>query len=180
MTTILAIQYPDRAEIFADSQITEGDGRRFVHPKMIKIAKRKGFLIAGAGEAFPCDIAQHIWKPPLPEDADYKDIYHFMIETVVPSLRKCLIDNGYSFDHSDDDRDGFSFIIAFAGQIFSISDDLSVTMQRNGIYGVGSGSHYAIGAYMAGAQPKEAMRIAAKNDAYTSAPFIKRIQWKRT
>lgn len=145
---------------------------------MTKIAKRKGFLIAGAGESFPCDIAQHIWKPPLPEDSDYKDIYHFMIETVVPSLRKCLGDNGYSWEKDDEDKDGFQFIIAFNGQLFNIADDLSVTMQRNGIHAVGSGGHYAIGAFMAGADPKTAMKIAAKNDAYTSPPFTRRVQYR--
>ena len=178
MTTILGLQLPDRVEIYADSQITEGDGRKYIHGKMHKIAKRKGFLISGAGEAFPCDIAQHIWKPPLPEDDDYKNVYHFMIETVVPSLRKCLTDNGYNWNDESDDEYRFSFLIAFDGQLFSIADDLSVTMRYDGVYGVGSGSKYAIGAFMAGASPMAAMKIAAKNDAYTSAPFIKRTQYR--
>lgn len=178
MTTIIARQYEDRVEVWADSQITDGDGRKFVHPKMLKISKRKGYLIAGAGEAFPCDIAQHIWKPPLPEDEDYRDIYHFMIETVVPSLRKCLTDNGFSWEHDTDDEYRFAFLIALAGQIFSISDDLSVTMTKDGIYGVGSGSKYAMGAIAAGAEMREAMKIAAKLDAFTSAPFTKRVQYR--
>lgn len=178
MTTILARQFPDRVEIWADSQITEGDGRRYVHPKMFKISKKKGYLIAGAGEAFPCDIAQHIWKPPLPDDDDIKDIYHFMISTVVPSLRKCLTENGFSWDNEDAEDYRFNFLIALGGQIFSIADDLSVTMTTDGIYGVGSGSKYAMGALAAGASMRDSMKISAKFDAYTSAPFLKRVQYR--
>jgi ATP-dependent protease HslVU (ClpYQ) peptidase subunit len=178
MTTIVGIQHENKCVIFSDNQTTGGDGRKFNHAKMVKISKRGDFLIGGSGEAMPCDVAQHIWEPPTPTTKDLRDPYHFMISKVVPSLRKCLVDNGFNFDEDADGETRFDFLIAVAGHLFSVADDLSVGMRDDGIYGVGSGSKYAIGAIMAGATPLEAMRIAASQDAWTSGPFMKKEQYK--
>ena len=178
MTTILAIQNDDSCEIYCDNQTTDGSGRKYNHPKMAKISKRGEYLIAGAGEAFPCDIAQHIWEPPTPTARDFRNLYHFVIAKVVPSLRKCLIENGFVFDVEDTEDYRFCFLIAIGGELFNIEDDLSVGIRKDGIYGIGSGSKYAIGALMAGADPIEALKIAAENDAYTSAPFQKKVQYR--
>jgi hypothetical protein len=146
---------------------------------MVKISKRGEFLIAGSGEAMPCDVAQHLWEPPTPTTRDLRDPYHFMIAKVVPTLRKCLTDNGFNFDEESDGSDyRFAFLIAIAGNIYSVDDDMSVGLRSDGIYGVGSGSKYAIGAVLAGATPLEAMKIAAEQDAYTSGPFQKKEQYK--
>jgi ATP-dependent protease HslVU (ClpYQ) peptidase subunit len=44
-------------------------------------------------------------------------------------------------------------------------------MRDDGIYGIGSGSKYAIGALYAGADWQWALEIAAINDIYTASPF---------
>jgi hypothetical protein len=72
----------------------------------------------------------------------------------------------------EDEENKFSFLIAVGGQVFEIADDMSVTLDSTGFYGVGSGSPYAIGALEAGATVQQALEIAAKNDAYTSSPFL--------
>lgn len=176
MTTIVGIQYPDKALIMCDSQVTDGGGRSFNHPSMVKVSQRGKYLIAGAGEVQPCDVAQHIWIPPKPTKEKLKNTYHFMIAEVMPSLRQCLTDNGYNFNEEtpNDSEYRFAFLICLNGQIFDISDDMSVTIRSDGYYGVGSGSKYAIGALYAGASPRQALEIAAKNDVYTSAPFLTR------
>lgn len=174
MTTIIGVQYKDKAVLVADSRVTDDGGRIYSHPKMQKITERNGFLIAGAGEVAPCDIANHIWNPPKPTVKDKEDVYHFMITKVMPSLRKCLVDNGYNFDESHDKaKDGlrFQFLIVVAGEIFDISDDLSVCMDESGLYGIGSGSPFALGALSVGAKPIKAMEAAAKLSAFTAAPF---------
>jgi ATP-dependent protease HslVU (ClpYQ) peptidase subunit len=51
-------------------------------------------------------------------------------------------------------------------------------MRDDGIYGIGSGSKYAIGALQAGADWNTALTIAEKNDIYTAQPFIYRSQVK--
>lgn len=177
MTTIIGIQEPDGCLIAADSRTTTEKGRPYTHPITTKITKRGKFLIAGAGTTQPCDIVQHIWKPPtIP--ANTKDMYHFMITTIIPSMRECLKDNGFIPSTDSDDYD-FLFLIAVNGTIYEVDDSYSVLMRDDGLYGIGSGSPYAVGALAANANWKKAMQVAAKNDVYTAPPFIVHRQEKK-
>lgn len=171
MTTIIAAQSDDGVIFGADSQVTAPNGRKYSAKSMVKISERNGYIIAGSGECAPCDIAQHIWLPPIPTVKDKRDLYHFMIAKVVPSLKQCLKDNDYK-SNSEDDDNAFSFLIALCGELFEIADDFSVSQDDSGFYSVGSGSGYAIGALYAGASIEHALTIASRNDAFTSAPFI--------
>ena len=153
----------------ADSQVTDGN-RKNNHVKMEKISKKNGYLIAGSGDSQPCDVLQHIFVPPVPTAKEKEDMYHFMISKFVPAMRECLEENGYKND-KEDKESGFNMIIAYNGEVFDIGDDLSVVLNQDGIYGVGAGSPFAIGALYAGASVTEALEIAAKNDVYTSGPF---------
>jgi len=171
MTTIVSVQSNDGVLFGADSQVTASNGRKYSATRMVKITQRNDYIIAGSGECAPCDIAQHIWIPPKPTVKDKRDLYHFMIATVVPSLKQCFKDNDYKVN-PDDDETAFSFLVAICGEVFEIADDFSISLDDSGFYGVGSGSGYAIGALHAGATVEQALSIAAKNDAFTSAPFI--------
>jgi len=171
MTTIIAVQSNDGVLFGADSQVTAPNGRKYSASRMVKITERNEYIIAGSGECAPCDIAQHIWIPPKPNAKDKKDLYHFIIASVVPSLKQCFKDNDYKINQ-DDDENAFSFLIALCGEIFEIADDFSISLDDSGFYGVGSGSSYAIGALHAGATVEQALMIAAKNDAFTSPPFV--------
>lgn len=179
MTTIIAIQKTDRVVIAADNQVTST--RKYRHPKMAKITERGPYLIAGSGEVAACDIAQHIFVPPKPTADDKKDLYHFMIAKFVPALKKCFKDQEYKWQPTvdyDEYETKFMFLVAICGEVFEIADDLAVTLDDSGIYGVGSGSDIAIGALHAGATLDKALKIAAKIDPFTSAPFIKMEQKK--
>ena len=178
MTTIIAVQYSDKVIFGADAQVTGGNGRKSSHPKMVKITERGEYIIAGSGECAPCDIAQHIWIPPVPNEKDKKDLYHFMIARVVPSLKECFKDQEYKWNETDDETK-FAFLISVCGEVFELADDMSVSLDSKGLYGVGSGSSYALGALSAGAKLPMALKIASENDAYTSAPFIYYTQNKK-
>ena len=171
MTTIIGLQAKTSCLLVADSRVTDDSGRTYTHPTMAKITKRGKFLIAGAGTTQPCDIVQHVWRPPTPTPAAYKDLYHYMIAEVVPSIRATLSVNGYVPDKESEEPD-FIFLIAIGGTIFELDDTLSVLLRDDGIYGIGSGSAYAIGALQAGANWRQAMNIAAKNNVFTAPPFI--------
>jgi ATP-dependent protease HslVU (ClpYQ) peptidase subunit len=174
MTTIVAVQYKDKCVIAADNQVTDSTGRRFNHPDMKKISQRGAFLVAGSGEVQPCDVVQHFWVPPKLTAKDHDDIYHFMITKAMPSIRKCLTDNGYDFNEgkgegkSDEQR--FHFLIAVAGEVFDVGDDLSVCRSADGFYAVGSGADYALGALAAGTKPVKAIEIACNFSVYSSGP----------
>lgn len=174
MTTIIGVQYEDKALLIADSRVTDDAGRIYSHPNMKKIIEKNGYVIAGAGEVSPCDIAMHLWVPPKPTFKDRENLYQFMIKKVMPSLRKALTDNGYNFEEPNDrTKDGlrFQLLLAVGGEIFDISDDLSVCISEEGIYGIGSGSSFALGALTVGAKPIKAMEAAAKLSAFSAPPF---------
>ena len=162
----------------ADSQVTDGT-RKNNHVKMEKITKNNGYLIAGSGDSQPCDILQHIFIPPVPNTNERKDLYKFMITKFVPAMRECLEENGWKPDREDKDS-GFSMLFAFDGELFDIGDDFSVLLNSDGIYGVGAGSQFAIGALYAGASVEKALEISANNDVYTSGPFQIVKQQKQT
>lgn len=176
MTTIIAVQHKDRVVIGADSLTTST--RKYNHPAMVKITQRNNYLIAGSGEVAACDIAQHIWNPPTPTAEDRKDLYHFMIAKVVPSLKKAFKENDYKWD-ADDDETKFAFLIAVEGEVFDIADDFAVCLDSAGFYGVGSGSPMALGALRSGATLEDALKIAEEIDPYTGGPFVFFTQDKR-
>ncbi len=178
MTTIIGIEYDDKSVIVADSRVTGDDGRIYSHPVMRKIAKRGSLIIAGAGEVAPCDIAQNIWNPPAFTAKDKKDAYRYLVTKAMPSLRKCLTDNGYNFEEDKKDGTRFQFLIVVGGEIFDIDEELTVMKSDDNLYSIGSGGPYALGALYAGAEPLKAMEIAAKVSAYTFPPFYVEEQYK--
>jgi ATP-dependent protease HslVU (ClpYQ) peptidase subunit len=133
-----------------------------------KISKVSKYLVAGAGMAAPCDIIQHCWKPPNVTKAAAKDLFHFAIVELVPSLRELL--NSYQVANKTEDE-GFELLIAVKGQLVEVDSDFNCSMRDDGFYGLGSGSDFAIGALQAGATWKRALQIAALNDVNTAAPF---------
>lgn len=177
MTTIVGLCKDGTVTLGADSQVTNGDR---INNSLImeKITKNNGYLIAGSGDSTPCDILQHIFIPPVPTVAERKNLYKFMITKFVPAMRECLEDNGYKADPKEDS--GFSMLIAYDGELFDIGDDFSVLLNDTGIYGVGNGSKYAIGALSVGATIEKALQVAADNDIYTSGPFQIVKQTKKT
>jgi len=113
---------------------------------------------------------QHIFVPPVPTIKERENLYKFMIVKFIPAIRECLEENGWKKENEDKDA-GFSMLFAFDGEVFDIGDDFSVLLNSDGIYGVGNGAQFAIGALYAGASVEKALEIAANNDIYTSGPF---------
>jgi ATP-dependent protease HslVU (ClpYQ) peptidase subunit len=174
MTTIIGMQFETGCWLASDSRTTGETGRPYHHRWVEKITERGEYLIAGSGDADACDIIQHVWQPPEPPKKNRKDkennLFNFMVTTVSPSLRQCLEDGDYEQDKNDKDA-GYLFLIALRGVIYEIDNSNTVSMRDDGIYGIGSGSKYAIGALYAGASHLDALEIAAINDIYTSEPF---------
>jgi ATP-dependent protease HslVU (ClpYQ) peptidase subunit len=169
MTTIVGVQKNGHVIMGADSLVTAGV-KKYIHKDMPKIINNNGYLIGGAGDVAACDILMYMWIPPMPTAAQRKNLYKFMITDVVPSMREALEENGYKTD-KEDKESGFETLIAVDGEIFNISDDFSVLIDETGIYGVGSGSPWAVAALDAGTTVEKALEIAAKRNPYTDGPF---------
>ena len=169
MTTVIAVKHSKGVTFMADTQATGEGGDKY---RVIKARKNGKFIIAGAGDCAPLDIAQYLWKPPSPTLEDTKDLLCFMIVKVIPSLKKVFKDNDYQYDSTPEAKqDGATLIIAVNGEIFIVEKEFDVSMPQFDIAGVGSGAAYAIGAYRTGASLQDAMDVAAENDSNSSAPF---------
>ena len=177
MTTIVGIEYEDYCIVAADSITVGGNGRRYIHPSQAKIAERGAFLIGGAGDAQPCDALQHTWTPPRVTAKDKEDLFKFMVAKVVPSMRECIKASGYEVD-KDDKEAGFDFIIAVGGELFEVDTQFSVAKSKDNVYGVGSGSPFAMGAIAYGASVEEAVEIAARISVNTEGPILVKKQFK--
>ena len=165
MTTIIGMQWPWGCEIAADGR-TSDDGRPFNGRSMVKVVARGEYLLAPAGNGGACDYITHAWRPPA-----YKggDVYEFLVAQFSPTLQKALNTNGF-VGQKDDDA-GAPMLVAVAGEVYQIASDGTVMEDADGLYGIGTGAPYAIGAIEAGAELEEALRIAERFDIYTGAPF---------
>ena len=180
MTTIAGYQGKGFAVLGADSQITDGD-KRIISPSTPKIVKVGKYLLGVCGDCRPGDVLMYNWKPPL---YDKSDPIKFMGGKLIPSIISAFKAQGYDWT-----KEGvsYSYLLAFAGNIFEIGDDLSITQSADGLYGVGSGSPYALG-FLASELPNLgrlewaqsevsiALEIAAKYDINTSSPFQIEVQ----
>ena len=169
MTTVVAVKHSKGVTFAADTQATGESGDIY---RVVKIQESGPFIISGAGDCAPLDIAQYLWNPPVPTVAERKNLLRFMIVKVIPSLKKVFKDNDYEYNSSPDARqDGFTLIVAIHGEVFLIEKEFDVSMPQFNVAGIGSGAAYAIGAIRTGASIEDAMAVAAENDANTSAPF---------
>lgn len=170
MTTVIAVKHAKGITFAADTQATGETGDIY---RVVKFQEVGPFVIGGAGDCAPLDIAQYLWKPPTPTVAEMKNLLRFMIVRVVPSLKKVFKDNDYEYNSDPSARqDGFTLIIAIHGEIFVIEKEFDVSVPQFNVAGIGSGAAYAIGAIRTGASVDNAMEVAAENDVNTSAPFM--------
>jgi ATP-dependent protease HslVU (ClpYQ) peptidase subunit len=171
MTTVIAIQHGLGVDMIADSQIN-ANGKPYFHPDMVKIVERNKYLIGIAGRVIALQSIQNNWNPPA-LTASFKDsLFNFVVTKIVPSLKMFIDDAKIFSDKEKEEGELFSILIAIKGEVFEIDEDYSVSRRADGVYAIGSGSDFALGALMAGADMKTAMEIAASLDVNTHEPFI--------
>lgn len=148
MTTIIGIQGKGWGLIAADSLIVGGE-QKFIASGMDKVVEKGEYVIAFAGDAIAGDIALHSWNAPkIPRGVN---LDKFMMTDLLPSLKQAYTDYGYdpspkTADNDPKDGSGFDALICLRGKIYQIDNDFSWVRDDRGIYGVGSGSSYALGA----------------------------------
>jgi ATP-dependent protease HslVU (ClpYQ) peptidase subunit len=172
MTTIVGVQTADGCLIASDSRVAEG-GKVYTHPDMVKAVERSSYIIGGAGDYRALQVVLHGWQPPIVSAKAKQNLYEFVINKVAPSLKATLTEAGIDFGKSSDGDDKFELqlIMGINGTLFELDSDFAVAMNDTGLYAIGSGGDYALGALHAGAAVLDAMRIAAVNNNGTSAPF---------
>lgn len=185
MTTIAAVQGNGWAVVGYDSRVSiiEPVGRVYTMTKSNgKLVKNGEYLIGTAGDLRILNLMSFVFKPPTIPRAN-TNLDKFMISVFVPALRSCLEENLASKDGVHEAE----LIVVVRGKIYEIGSQYEWCEDAKGIYSVGSGSAYALGALYsmlskdftleeAKKSVKHAVEIAAELDSGTGLPITVTIQ----
>lgn len=194
MTTIIGIQTDTFAMVCVDSRISSMDSSGLAsHVSTLKegsgkIAINGKYLLGAAGDVRAINILHHVFQPPvLPANLKGKKLDQFFTVKFIPTLRECFEREGYAIpDKEDKDHiaeHASEILVVIHGTIYVVDGDYSWASDSSGLYSLGSGSSYALGALQALNTFKKltipqakknalkALNIAAKFDPYTGFPF---------
>ena len=178
MTTLVAVRDHGRVHIGSDSQATLDNSKTAVAGGKITTTGRYTYGVAGLAEMM-FRLQRSEW-PAFSGDPD-----KFVVDTLIPWLLGTQDELFADFGISEDSDNPFqqvprsTVLLALAGEIYELQlvKGLSPLKRADGKYAVGSGSVYARGALNASSKTDKklvlgALEAAAKNDLYTSGPFV--------
>lgn len=198
MTTIVGVQGDGFAVICSDSRISSMDANGLAQTGTLregssKVATNGKYLLGAAGDVRAINILHHVFQPPAPPpNLKGKKLDQFITAKFIPALRECFDTQGYSVPDREDKHhlaeQGSHILVAVNGVIYIVDEDYSWASEASGVYAIGSGSAYALGAMhvltrnkkLTAQQAKthaiKALNIAAKFDPYTGAPYNTYVQ----
>jgi ATP-dependent protease HslVU (ClpYQ) peptidase subunit len=200
MTTIIGVQGDGFSVICTDSRVSTMDEGGFASQIMTlgknssKIASNGKYLLGAAGDVRAINIIHHVFQPPIPTPglSDSK-LDQFFTTKFIPSLRSCFEVQGYASPERDDSthiaEQGSTIICSIHGSIYVVDGDYSWTSDVTGLYALGTGSSYALGAMSVLFDKKKsltppqvkalclkAIAVSSKYDPYTGPPYYCYIQ----
>jgi hypothetical protein len=194
MTTIVGIQGENYALVCVDSRISSFDSSGSLYQintlkeGASKVAVNGKYLLGAAGDVRAINILHHVFQPPVPPpNTKGKKLDQFFTAKFIPALRECFEQQGYAMPDIEDKQhiaeQSSTILVVIQGNIYVVDGDYSWTSDASGLYALGSGSSYALGALQAlhvtskstPLQAKKialkALNIAAKFDPHTGSPF---------
>lgn len=168
MTTIIGIQEQDSAVMYADYQVST-ESESFVSTIARKICRNGELAYGSAGNGRLCDYIQFDWEPPQPVSSgpvSEEWAYLWLVTTYVPELKRSARREGYELGGEGID---FQMIIIVRGFVFQIESDGTVMNRMHGLYGIGTGGAFALGALITGADHTEAMSAAETLDPFSAS-----------
>lgn len=191
MTTILTYQGNGYAAVASDTRATGGTTLIGVR----KIEKIGDYLLGNSGDFRSGNILHNAFKPPACKPAlTGKKLDDFFTATFIPALRGCFDMYGYSTPSTNDvathlaHQDSHIVVIVNA-TVYIVYENYEWCKSKGRVDCIGSGRDYAIGAMeilLKGERSpsarkvltamRQAMKVAARYDSCTGAPFHFRIQ----
>lgn len=182
MTTIAAIQGENWAVVGYDSRVTEDNNKIYTLPKDSgKVVKNGQYLLGAAGDLRAVNLINYVFKPPTINPTSYgPKLDKFITTHFVTDLKRCFEENSYSKDGEQDSQ----ILVIVNATIYEVGEDYSWAHDESGIYAIGSGSSYALGAMHSALENKkrtittaktavrQALTISSRLDPSTSGPFL--------
>lgn len=185
MTTIAAVQGRDWAVIAFDSQVTEDNGRNYTLPtESGKVCENGPYIMGAAGDLRAVNILAHNFHPPDPGELEGSALDRFMSSKFIPSMKKCFDVNFYGKDNEH----ASLIMVVVNAVIYEVGGVYDVIRDEKGIYALGSGSSYALGAMYqadedlsrtmknARTMAKSGVEIACRLDPSSSGPVQVKVQ----
>lgn len=199
MTTIVGIQGDNFVVIANDSRVSDMDSSGYVSQIMTvrqgsgKVAKNGKYLLGAAGDMRAINILHHVFNPPTPPvNTLGTKLDKFFTNRFIPDLRECFDSQGYSAPENDQSEhvaeQGSLILAAVHATIYVVDSTYSWASDNSGLYALGTGAPYALGALKAlfpkkkltATQAKslalKALTVAANYDPHTGPPFYAHIQ----
>jgi hypothetical protein len=128
-----------------------------------KIVKNDDYLFAAAGDLRAINILEHVFNPPDALGYSGKDLDTFITADFIPALRRCFEEQGYAdgpttksdSDSKESASQGSTVLVVVNGSVYEIDEDYSWVKDVSGLYAMGTGGDYAIGALYALIDPKK-------------------------
>lgn len=196
MTTIVGIQGDGYCLLAADTRITSTDSAGVPYQIMTlksetsKIAVNGKYLIGTAGDLRAINLLTHTLNPPIcPLNLKGKKLDEFITNKLIPAIKEMFEKNGYTTNETygvtKAEYDS-ELIVAINQTLYHIDGDYSWFTDQTGIYTLGTGAPYALGALhnmpiprnpaQAKKQAIKALATASKYDPNTGSPYHTQIQ----
>lgn len=203
MTTVVGIKGNNFAVLAADSRLTSLNDEGLAvsiqttgasHPKIASVGN---YLIGTAGDVRAINIISYVFHPPQPPPTlTGRKLDEFFTAKFIPALKECFDAQGYSMPVRDSSshlaEQSSDLLVAINQNIYQVENDYAWTVDVTGVYSIGSGSEFAIGALsvLCDTSPStplqaksialKALAIAAKHDPHTGFPYQAFIQTSNT
>lgn len=112
-----------------------------------KVFRSGEFVMGCAGNRRFAELARYAFKPPA---IRVKDVERYMVTAFIDALRAALKGKGYLFSangqESADKENGDGMLVGVRGGVFLVGCDFTASRVADGLFAIGSGMDYALGA----------------------------------
>jgi ATP-dependent protease HslVU (ClpYQ) peptidase subunit len=146
-----------------DSQVSMGwQAEDLEQPKVFV---NRGIVYGVAGALVDSNTLKYADLPSVAE-VDW-DVDRWVATRLLPAIRGALQAAGVLEVNNGKIKSGCSILAVVKGRVYNIGHDTAFSRNTKGIYAIGSGSDYALGAMAADATIRQALDIAAAHDMGT-------------
>lgn len=174
MTCIIGLEQNGVAYLGGDSRVSQGWKKETLAGK--KVFPVNDCLFGCCGDVRMVNIIQYDLA--LPKQQINTSDERYIISDVVDMLRTFLKVKGWAkVESNEETMPNSALLIAYHSQIYEVASDFCVTRNCDGVYAVGGGNEYALGAMLAlrNLEPqkriKRALQIAGHYSMGVSRPY---------
>lgn len=161
MTTIVFKETPSKVEIAFDSKVSGGGGHDELEQP--KVFTTYGITYGIAGAVGLANLMESISVKPPEKGLSGTEMDQWVQRVLIRAMRSQVKE--YNPDSTFDAY--WQVLVSVNKRVYSIGGDFSRVRNTSGLYAIGSGSPFAMGALKAGASPRKAVEIAATSDLYS-------------